>query len=203
MAQITIDAESGSAGVLTDAMSTWTEAREATTGTVSDTVGLSNTKAAGSFRCGRLFTNFVSTGIPAGSKITNVVLRHPKISSVDNDSGITVYVVDHTGSNPIVAADINNITLNSDTTYASSLLSAMSTTGTTDFTLDANGIAVVQSAVNSQSLIKLALRGSMDIDNETPGPGDNDSNGYQSTIDNADLIVTYTPPGALFLLNMV
>lgn len=187
MAQTTIDAKTGSNGVRS-AVDTWATARSATTGTVTNWV--MSTLNAGNYQIGRVFVNFDVSTIPSGSTITGVTFVHPAISNNTNNNGITIYVVDHTGADPTVADDYNNIDLNSDTTYGSVAMSGLSTGGATNIVLDASGIAVVQTALDGSALAKFCLRTSPDTANSAPAG----VNEYSITVVNSDLIVDYTTP---------
>lgn len=186
MAQITIDADSDSNGVRNTAESTWTAARSATTG--STTTFVIDASNSATFQCGRYFGLFDLSGIAAGSTITAATFVHPAISNNTNDNSITVHVGEHTATDPIDGNSYNDLTLDSDTSFGSVAVSGLSTSGTTNITLDAGGLSYLQGVIGSTA--KLSLRSDLDRDNSSPAG----INQYTISVTAPDLIVTYTPP---------
>jgi len=194
MAQVTINAKTGSTGVRSN-VDTFSNARSASSGTTTNFV-LQNTKTGGSYQIGRGFLNFTITSIPRGSKITAVTFVHPAVANFLNSDSLTTHIVDHTGNDPIVGADYDLITLDSDTSYGSVALSGLSTSTTTNISLDSNGVALLQTALDTgASIVKYAIRGSSDVNNSAPSG----FNEYTIVSTDAQITVTYTPSGGAAL----
>lgn len=183
MAVLTQSEAGGGNGVRVTGQADWATARSQTTGTTTNFV-IDNTKVgAGNFQLSRGFFWFNTASIGQGSTISAAVFRHPAISNNTNDEAITVHVVGHTGTETTIAgADIDQI---GATSYGSVLMSGLSTSVTTDISLNATGLA----AINKGGNTAIGLIGSLDKDNTSP----NGINQYTITVTSPVLEVTYTP----------
>ena len=126
---------------------------------------------------------FFDTHLLANSKIISAKLVHPPIANFSNlDSG-SVHIVTHAApSTTIVTGDYDSGI--GTTSFGSVALSSLSTTLTTDITLNADGIA----AINKTGNTPIALLSSFDFNNSEPA-----SNGNEYTADRSlfELVVVY------------
>lgn len=192
---VTITTSSGADGVGPAVNVSWATVRNATTGTLNATY-LINRLNAGNYSITRhfFFFDLSPTNIPAGSIITGITFVHPVVGNVTNDESMTIHLTAHTAADPIVEASYNDITLDGDTSWSEKAISDLSTSETTNITVNSTGIAAAQSALGGTW--KVCIRGDKDLDDTTP----TGVNQYSYTQDNAQIIVTYNPPGGFAAL---
>lgn len=186
MAVITIDADSDSNGVRSDAgFGAWNDAR------IDDpAAGVTSfiTQANTSFQCGRYFAFFPMTSIPSGSTITAAKLVHPVVGNKTDLNSGSIHIVEHIATDPIGVDDFKNYkSLDSDTSFGIKDVTDLSTSATTDITINATGITYLESVI--QGTAKIGLRSSEDFDNASPS----NNSQYTTSVTDFDLQITYTP----------
>ena len=183
MAVLTQTEAGGGNGVRVTGQTDWATAKSQTTGSTTNFV-VDNTKvSANNFQLSRGFFWFNTASLGQGATISAAVFRHPAITNNTNDEAITVHVVGHTGTETTIAT--GDFDLIGTTSYGSVLMSGLSTSVTTDISLNATGLA----AINKGGNTAIGLIGSLDKDNTTP----TGINQYTITPTDPVLEVTYTP----------
>lgn len=155
-------------GALRSIQSTWSAARDAATATDSDSadVGCFAYLAAGSYFIRRGFVSYDMSVLPTATAIESIDLNlYIPTSAFDNIDSDTFYVVEGSQSNPITTADFDAVTF---TSLGSKTLASISLDAYNVFSLNATGIALVQSKVKSQSVLNLAHIMGRDFNNNAP-----------------------------------
>ena len=115
---------------------------------------------------------FDASAIPVSATITSVVFGLYVTAKQDNHGGMSVNIVASSpASNTALAASdfASAFTLNSDTKFSTAkTIASISTSAYSDWTLNASGIAHVQTAIESDGIVKLGVRFEEDIDNSAP-----------------------------------
>lgn len=186
MPQITLTATSDSNGYRYTAQPNWNAARNGGSGNNATSSFIESANSGGVYENGRYFGFFDASLIPAGSKINSVIWRHPAIANNSNVDGVTMHIVSHTAVAPLDSSDYST---NGSTSLGSVTQSGLSTSATTDITLNATGIANFVAAITN----KFGLITSLDLNNISPSI--NGGSQYTASVTGHQLIVDYTAPG--------
>lgn len=152
-----------------------------------NTAGFSNTFDGTNYAIDRFFFHFDITSIPTNATIVSAFLRvvgtNTTNTNVDSDS-VTIVQSTVTSNTTIVQGDWTNI---GSTSYGSLAFASYNNAGNNDITLNATGVAAIQSALGGH--VKMGGRTAKDISNTTP------SGANQQTFSGTGLLsVTYTVP---------
>lgn len=185
MATVTLNEIGGGNIVGMSNETTWNAARTAAT---ADTINTGDfmeaTKIAANNWNLRRSLMWFDTSALSGVTINSAKLIHAAISNRTNDDTCTMHVVNHTGTDStIVQADFDQT---QTTSFGSVLLGSLSTGGTTDITLNASGIAAINTSGGHTALAIIFDR---DKDNSDP----TGVNQYQCNPTGHQLYIDYTP----------
>ena len=144
----------------------------------------------------RVFLWFDTSTLPDNAVISSAKLVFPAVNSTSSDNTLGFGFTTHTAASTPTTADWDSCTINSPTEFTTRIaLTSLSTSGTTDVALNANGL----SAISKSASTPILLRGSLDIDNSAPVNLNEPTFDYSAFV----LSVTYTSEGGSFLLNFV
>jgi len=208
MAQSTFNVLNGSGVISKGSQSTWTDARDAASGTIdsSDNVASGySTLRNPVYDNGRFFMGFDTASLPDDAVISDAKIRVYIVSRSGSDAE-TLNVVSMTSGDPtsLVTTDYVNV---GATSFGTLSFGSAATSAYNDIELNASGIA----AISLISTTKFAFRTTRDINNTTPNV--DQSSGNSLNIDHStgsgatfvmELVVTYKVPSAgAFLLNFI
>jgi hypothetical protein len=159
MAVTTFNAKASSDRIRKTGQATWALAHDATSGSIGGSFIQASHDSV--YHVSRVFLLFDTSSLGASAIISAAKIIQPIAANYNDSDGQSVNVVNHTASDPPVADDFNNY----ETTIFSTVdVTNVSTSGTTDFALDANGIA----NINKTGVTKFAIMMSKDVSNTAP-----------------------------------
>jgi len=184
----------------TGASGSWSEARDAATGTgvnytAAQTTALNSrehTSASDDFICTRGFFFFDTSALGAGATVSAAVMSIKIVTIKDGESGAANIYSSSVVSDTVLA--VEDIDLFGTTAFATAIaFSAMSTPTYSDWTFNASGLA----AISDTSVSKFCLREQHDYNDSAPGTNTETSldvyMSEQGGTDRPKIVITYTP----------